>query len=146
MNQAIALRAIALILPIIVQVYFLKNRITFSISIFLMLHLLLGKVLLMFLVSYLSLVLGGDELRGSTRTGSPHTGSRVQSNTLIRASSSSSSTTSCPQKTKHSSTVNSLRSFQKNFDNAYQPNQAPQSHSSVEDAQVRFFFFFQVFN
>ncbi|VDD88352.1 unnamed protein product [Enterobius vermicularis] len=79
---------------------------------------------------------GGDELRGSTRTGSPHTGSRVQSNTLIRASSSSSSTTSCPQKTKHSSTVNSLRSFQKNFDNAYQPNQAPQSHSSVEDAQA----------
>ena len=78
---------------------------------------------------------GGEDGRSSTRGGSPHTGSRPQSNTLIRPSSSASTAAPSIQKPKHPSGITTLRAFKSNFDSAFQPSQSLQTHSFHEDGQ-----------
>lgn len=89
----------------------------------------------MFAMIYLDLG-GTDDARGNARGGSPHTGNRSHSNTLIRASSSSASngSTSGLQKTKHGLVMGS-RTFKSTVENSFPSSQVV--HSSHEEIQVR---------
>uniref|UniRef100_A0A0N5ABS7 MI domain-containing protein n=1 Tax=Syphacia muris TaxID=451379 RepID=A0A0N5ABS7_9BILA len=75
-----------------------------------------------------------DDLRCGTRGGSPHTGSRSHSNTLVRASSSSATngSSSALQKSKHN-LITGSRTFKSTAESSFQSTQTV--HSSHEEVQ-----------